>query len=167
MCHNLYSGDWVLPWDGNRIHARYPKIYGIPQAGPDHANRTGTFDNLTYLRRSEAALPRSSFFIVWNSFDGTDPATGAQAYQKLAIVDNLNAFALMNHASIVTRETVAFSLPPTPVTPAPTPPAAPAPSTPSAPATSSSAGGGGGAPSGWFLAALALTALTRLRQRGR
>lgn len=165
MCHNLYSGDWVLPWDGNRIHARYPKIYGIPQAGPDHANRTGAFDNLTYLRRSEAALPRSSFFIVWNSFDGTDPATGIQAYQKLAIVDNVNATALMNHASIVTRETVAFSQPTTPVPPAPTTPVAPAPSTPSTPA--SSGGGGGGAPSGWFLATLALTALIRWRRRGR
>jgi mannan endo-1,4-beta-mannosidase len=168
MCHNLYSGDWVLPWDGNRIHARYPKIYGIPQAGPDHANRTGAFDNLTYLRRSEAALPRSSFFIVWNSFDGADPVTGTQAYQKIAIVDNLNASALMNHASIVTRETVAFSQPATPVPPAPATPAAPAPSMPSTPTTpSSSGGGGGGAPSGWFLAALALTALIRLRRRGR
>lgn len=110
MCHNLYDADWVLPWDANRIHARYPKIYGIPQAGPDHANRTGTFDNLTYLNRTEAALPRSSFFIVWNSFNGTDPVTGVSAYQRIAIVDNARATELMNHPSVFTRESLPASL---------------------------------------------------------
>lgn len=110
MCHNLYDADWVLPWDGNRIHARYPKIYGIPQAGPDHANRDGTFDNLIYLRRTEAALPRSSFFVVWNSFDGTDPTTGVNAYRHIAIVDNAHATELMNDASIFTRESLPAAL---------------------------------------------------------
>ena len=112
MCHNFYSADWVLPWDGNRIHARYPKIYGIPQAGPDHANRTGTWDNLTYITRTEAGIPRSSFFIVWNSFDGTDPVTGVPAYRHIGIVDNANAPALMNHPGIVTRDTVPFGATP-------------------------------------------------------
>lgn len=164
MCHNLYSGDWVLPWDANRIHARYPKIYGIPQAGPDHANRTGAFDNLTYLRRTEAALPRSSFFIAWNSFNGTDPVTGAQSYQRLAIVDNQNASALMNHPSVVTRESVNFNqatAPATPATPAPVTPSAP-----SIPSPTSGGGGGGGAPSGWFLAVLSCATLVRLRRLG-
>lgn len=174
MCHNLYSGDWVLPWDANRVHARYPKIYGVPQAGPDHANRTGAFDNLIYLNRTKAALPRSSFFITWNSFDGTDPVTGAQSYQKIAIVDNLNASALMNDGSVVTRETVSFSTPPpsTPTTPTtPTTPATPAtPVAPSAPVASgggSGGGGGGGAPTAWFVTTIAaLGVLRRLRRRG-
>ncbi len=165
MCHNLYSGTWVLPWDGNRIHARYPKIYGIPQAGPDHANRTGQWDNLTYLTRSEAGLPRSSFFIVWNSFTGTDPATGLTGVQQIGVADNLNANALMNSPSIVTRETVSFTAPVVPVTPVTPAPAAPAPASPATPAASSSSGGGGGAPSPWFLAVLSLAALVRLRSR--
>jgi len=169
MCHNLYSGDWVLPWDGNRIHARYPKIYGIPQAGPDHLNRTGSFDNLIYLRRTEAALPRSSFFIVWNSFDGTDRMTGVQSYQRLAIIDNLNASPLMNHPSIITRDTVNFA-PPTPPAPAPPPPRLRPhpPQRPQAPRrspASSGGGGGGGAPSGWFLAAMSLVTLVRFLGR--
>lgn len=169
MCHNLYSGDWVLPWDGNRIHAQYPKIYGIPQAGPDHANRTGFFDNLIYLNRSKAALPRSSFFIVWNSFNGTDPATGVSSEQRIAIVDNKNAGILMNHAEIVTRDTVAWaatvtppSIPPSPTSPTQSPPSNP--TTPAAPSSTpgnSGGGGGGGAASPWFLAALSVSALIR------
>lgn len=119
MCHNLYDADWVLPWDANRIHARYPKIYGVPQAGPDKATRTGTFDNLTYLVRTEAAFPRSSFIVVWNSFTGADPVTGASVDLKVGIVDNVNASALMNHPSIVTRDTVQFSVTPPPSAPSP------------------------------------------------
>jgi hypothetical protein len=103
MGHNLYSDDWVLAWEANAIYARYPKVYGIPQAGPGRVLRDGTFNNLIYPTQSAALLPRSSFFIAWNSFAGTDPATQVQSVQKFAIVDNTNARALMDHPAVVTR----------------------------------------------------------------
>jgi mannan endo-1,4-beta-mannosidase len=107
MGHNLYSNTWELDWDANALFARYPKVYGIPQAGPGRTGRDGTFDNLIYAERSAAALPRSSFFIVWNSFMGADPVTGKASLQRLGIVDNRHAFELMHHPSIVTRELLA------------------------------------------------------------
>jgi hypothetical protein len=57
--HNLYDGDWVLPFDANKIYARYPKIYAVPQAGPDktYPNRAGGFDNLIY-RNQLSRKPR-------------------------------------------------------------------------------------------------------------
>ncbi|MGE0043978.1 MAG: glycosyl hydrolase, partial [Vicinamibacterales bacterium] len=94
--HNLYSATWVLRFDANEVYRRYPKVYGVPQAGPDHSLRDGTFDNLTYVVQSEARLPRSSFFIAWNDF-GTP-------LQLLSIVGNANAAALMHHPAVVTRE---------------------------------------------------------------
>ena len=102
MGHNLYSNDWVLGWDSSTVFDRYPKVFGIPQAGPGLTARDGTFDNLIYVERSEAALRRSSFFIVWNSFSSTDPKTGKPNPQRLGIVDNRNAFELMNHPSVIT-----------------------------------------------------------------
>ena len=99
MSHNLYSETWDLPFDSNEVYSRYPKIYGIPQAGPDKASRGGDFDNLTYVRQTEARLPRSSFFVVWNSFTGS---TGIPQY--VAIVDNLNATSLMTDPAIITRD---------------------------------------------------------------
>ncbi len=108
--HNLYSNSWVLAWDSNAVFARHPKVFGIPQAGPGRLPRDGTFDNLTYVARSEAALPRSSFFVVWNSFMGTEPETGKQRPIRVGIFDNLNAFELMTHPSIVTRESLPASL---------------------------------------------------------
>jgi len=166
FCHNLYDADWVLPFDSHRLYSRFPKIFGVPQAGPDHANRDGTFNNLVYLQQSEAAMPRSSFFVVWNSFTGADLTTGLNSVQKIGLVDNVNAIALMNSASIVTRDTVSFSAPVVPVTPVTPAPATPAPATPATPASpAAGGGGGGGAPSPWFLAALSLAALARLRSR--
>jgi hypothetical protein len=109
MSHNFYRGTWVPEFEANEVYRRYPKVYGIPQAGPDHANRDGTFNNLTYVTQSAAALPRSSFLVVWNSFVGTDPATNLTAYRNVAIVDNANATALMNHPEIVTRESIPAS----------------------------------------------------------
>ncbi|MCF7687337.1 MAG: immunoglobulin domain-containing protein [Cephaloticoccus sp.] len=121
--HNLYDVDWVLDFDSDRVYARFPKVFGVPQAGPDHGTRTGTFDNLIYLQRSEAALPRSSFFVVWNSFQ-TDhpPAPAVPGVQKIGIVDNVNASALMSATGIVNRELLppelfGASAPPPPVTP--------------------------------------------------
>ncbi|MDO8273239.1 MAG: glycosyl hydrolase [Gammaproteobacteria bacterium] len=111
MSHNLYSETWDLPFDSNEVYSRYPKIYGIPQAGPDKASRSGDFDNLIYVRQTEARLPRSSFFVVWNSFTG---GTGVPQY--VAIVDNLNATSLMADPAIVTRDELAalitFTQPP-------------------------------------------------------
>jgi mannan endo-1,4-beta-mannosidase len=108
--HNLYSNTWELGWHANALFARYPKVYGIPQAGPGRTGRDGTFDNLIYAGRSEAVLTRSSFFIVWNSFMGTDATTGKASLQRLGIVDNLHAYELMNHPSMVTRESLAAGI---------------------------------------------------------
>ena len=129
MAHNLYDADWVLSWDANKVYARYPKIYAVPQAGPALAYpwRTGIFDNLTYPTQIAARFPRLSFFIVWNSFSGnqdddnnpaTDPlnddpvpATPDDPLQHHSIIDNLNATALLTHFRIITRDELAW-LPP-------------------------------------------------------
>lgn len=124
--HNLYDGDWILPFDADKIYARYPKIYAVPQAGPDktYPNRTGTFDNLIYRDQISARYRRNSFFIVWNSFGGKldddnnpatpeandDPITGTldDTHQHLAIIDNQNAAALLADTRVITRDELAW-----------------------------------------------------------
>jgi hypothetical protein len=124
--HNLYDGDWILPFDSNKVYARHPKIYGVPQAGPDKAwpNRTGAFDNLTYRDQIVARYPRSSFFIVWNSLsshldddndpstpssnDDPDPGTPDDPFQHIAIIDNRNADVLLGDTRIVTRDELSW-----------------------------------------------------------
>jgi len=120
--HNLYDGDWILPFDANKVYARYPKIYGVPQAGPDKTwpHRAGQFDNLVYSTQISGRYPRNSFFIVWNdipshldddndpltiaSNDDPDPSTTDDPVQHLAIISNLNAAALLADSRIVTRD---------------------------------------------------------------
>jgi hypothetical protein len=124
--HNLYDGDWILPFDADKIYARHPKIYAVPQAGPDkiYPNRTGAFDNLIYRDQINARYPRISFFIVWNSFPGNldddnnpatpyandDPITDTpdDTHQHLAIIDNQNAAELLADTRIITRDELAW-----------------------------------------------------------
>jgi len=120
--HNLYDGDWILPFDANKIYARHPKIYAVPQAGPDRAwpNRTGAFDNRIYRDQIVARYMRNSFFIVWNSQtshldddnnpatppdnDDPDPTTTDDPFQHIAIINNQNSNALLADARIITRD---------------------------------------------------------------
>ena len=132
MSHNLYDEDWVLPFDANKIYARYPKIYGVPQAGPGKAYpaRTGAFNNMIYADQIAARYPRMSFFIVWNSFGGNldddndpltdwlnddpDPLTLDDTHQHLAIFDNLNPVGLMNDARVISRDELRWRPPSNP-----------------------------------------------------
>lgn len=124
MTHNLYDDDWVLDWDANKIYSRYPKIYGVPQAGPGKAtpaSRDGSFENTNYINQIAARYQRASFFIVWNSFtshddddnnpmtpssnDDADPmTTDTPTYKHLSIVDNAHPDQLMTDARVITRE---------------------------------------------------------------
>lgn len=124
--HNLYDGDWILPFDANKIYARHPKIYAVPQAGPDKVwpNRTGVFDNRIYANQIAERYPRNSLFICWDSFsnnqdddndpntpssnDDPDPTTPDDPYQHLAIIDNQFAGALLADPRITTRDELAW-----------------------------------------------------------
>jgi hypothetical protein len=128
MSHNLYDDDWVLPWDANKIYSRYPKIYGVPQAGPGKdtpTSRDGHFDNMNYITQITARYPRMSFFIVWDSFtshddDDNDPNTPSNnddadpltpdtpTYKNLAIIDSTNPDQLMTDSRVVTRDELAW-----------------------------------------------------------
>ena len=134
MAHNLYDNDWVLPWDANKVYSRYPKIYGIPQAGPGKtlpSARDGSFDNTIYITQIAARYPRASFFIVWDSFyshdndDGDNdpndiadddgvPGTDTTTYKHLSIIDNLNPDDLMTAARVITRDELRWRAPANP-----------------------------------------------------
>lgn len=110
MSHNLYDDDWVLPFDANKVYSRFPKIYGVPQAGPGKGtptSRDGHFDNMNYLTQIALRYPRMSFFIVWNSFYTNGYAT----YHKLAILDSTNPDLLMTDSRAITRDELRW-LPP-------------------------------------------------------
>jgi hypothetical protein len=107
MAHNLYYDDWVLPWDANKIYSRYPKIYGVPQAGPGKStptSRDGHFDNMNYITEIAARYPRMSFFIVWNSFTTNGGATN----NKIAIIDSMHPDQLMTDPRVITRDELAW-----------------------------------------------------------
>jgi hypothetical protein len=113
MSHNLYDDDGVLPFDANKVYARYPKIYGVPQAGPGKSlptSRDGSFDNMTYITQIAARYPRMSFFIVWNSFT----TGGGSTYNHLAIIDNRNPDLLMTDSRVLTRDEVRWRPPANP-----------------------------------------------------
>ena len=98
MGHNLYDDDWILTHDLDRLYRRYPKIYAVPQAGPSQ-NAGVKIDNLLILQRIEAAFPRLSFYIPWNTFPS---GTNSSVYN--AIISNDNYGQLMTHAHIITRD---------------------------------------------------------------
>lgn len=103
MAHNLYDDDWVLPFEANKLYSRYPKIYGVPQAGPGQTlptSRDGSFDNMTYITQIAARYPRMSFFIAWNSFT----TNGGASTEHLAIIDNTHPDQLMTDSRVVTRD---------------------------------------------------------------
>jgi Glycosyl hydrolase family 26 len=107
MAHNLYDDDWILPFDANKIYSRYPKIYGVPQAGPGKDqpdSRDGHFDNMTYITQIALRYPRMSFFIVWNSFF----TNGGATHHKIAITDSTNPSSLMSDTRVVTRDELAW-----------------------------------------------------------
>lgn len=109
MSHNLYDDYWVLPHDLNAVYRNYPKIYGVPQAGSGKStstSRDGHFDNLIYLDRIEAAFPRMSFFVAWDTFQ-----TSSTGLNKLSIVDCYHAYELMNDPRAITLETLAWKTP--------------------------------------------------------
>ena len=124
--HNLYDGDWALRFNANKLYARHPKIYAVPQAGPDKIwpNRAGMWDNRIYANQISSLYPRNSFFIVWNSFNGhldddsnpdtpvnnDDPNPGAldNPLQHIGIIDNLFAAELLAHTRIITRDELAW-----------------------------------------------------------
>lgn len=131
--HNFYDDDWVLTWDANRLFARYPKVYCVPQAGPNAAARTHTFSNNIYLNRITAAFPRLSFVIPWNDFDSQDdddgvpgndsdddgvPGTDTPSHKYISILSNGaldgSAITFMNHARIITRDEVRWRPPTVP-----------------------------------------------------
>ncbi len=109
MSHNLYDDFWVLPHDLNAVYRNYPKIYGVPQAGSGKSSpnsRDGHFDNLIYLDRIEAAFPRMSFFITWDTFQA-----GSAGLNKLSIVDCTHALELMTDPRAITLETMTWKTP--------------------------------------------------------
>jgi len=134
MSHNLYDDDWVLPWDANKIYSRYPKIYGVPQAGPGKStptSRDGHFDTMNYITQIAARYPRLSFFIVWDSFtshddDDNDPFTPSNnddadpntpdtpTYKNLAIIDSTNPDQLMTDSRVITRDELGWRAPANP-----------------------------------------------------
>lgn len=124
MCHNLYDSDWVLPFDANAIYRRYPKVYGIPQAGPEDPERRipGAFSNMTYVNAivgPGARLPRASMFVAWNSFSSHDDDDGnpntpsgnddadastpdTPSLKRMAIIDCADPAAMMTNTAIIT-----------------------------------------------------------------
>lgn len=113
MSHNLYDDAWILPFDANKVYARYPKIYGVPQAGPGKSlptSRDGSFDNMTYITQIAARYPRMSFFIVWNSFT----TGGGSTYNHLAIIDNANPDRLISDSRVLTRDELRWRPPANP-----------------------------------------------------
>ena len=110
MCHNLYDDDWDLPFDANKVYSKYPKIYGVPQAGPGKDkpdSRDGHFDNMNYLNQISARYPRMSFFIVWNSIY----TNGGNTHSKIAIIESTHPEQLMINERAVTRDELRW-LPP-------------------------------------------------------
>jgi mannan endo-1,4-beta-mannosidase len=94
--HNLYDDDWVLAWDLDQVFRRYPKTYGIPQAGPDDV-LDGSWPTTVMIDTIRERFRRVSFFSAWSSFwNGFD--------HRMAIVDNQFASELMHDPWIVTRE---------------------------------------------------------------
>ncbi len=135
--HNFYDDDWVLSWDANKLFARYPKVYCVPQAGPDPkgpAARANTFGNTVYLTRIPAAFPRLSFVIPWNDFDSQDdddnnPTTpdtnddgiagnDTPTHKHLSILScgapDGGAAIFMNSARIITRDKLRWRPPTAP-----------------------------------------------------
>lgn len=110
MCHNLYDDDWVLPFDANKIYSRYPKIYGVPQAGPGKDqpdSRDGHFSNMNYITQIAARYPRMSFFIPWNSFT----TNGGTVRNNIAIIDSADADDLMTDSRVITRDELRWQPP--------------------------------------------------------
>ncbi|MBI5800233.1 MAG: immunoglobulin domain-containing protein [Verrucomicrobia bacterium] len=98
--HNFYDDDWALPFRSDEIWSRSGKIFAVPQAGPSHLKRDGTFDNLTYLNGVTNTISRCAFFVPWNNI------TAGTNTNYLAVVDNVNASNLLAHPLVITRDEV-------------------------------------------------------------
>ncbi|PAW91549.1 MAG: hypothetical protein B9S33_00745 [Pedosphaera sp. Tous-C6FEB] len=116
--HNFYDDDWALPYRSDEIWSRSGKIFAVPQAGPSHQKRDGSFDNLTYLNGITNTIARCAFIAVWNNI-----AAGTNL-QLIAIADNLNASNLLAHPLAITRDEVNWQAE-LPVVAPPPPPALP------------------------------------------
>jgi len=114
--HNFYDDDWALPFRSDEIWSRSGKIFAVPQAGPSHQQRDGTFDNLTYLNGITNTIARCAFIAVWNNI-----AAGTNL-QLIAIADNMNASNLLAHPLAITRGEVDWQAELPAVTPPPPPP---------------------------------------------
>lgn len=109
--HNMYHPTFNLDFDANDLMSRYPKVYAVPQTGPedDPAYRSGAFSNMNYLYGTDGSSgfinrhPRMSYFSVWSSFTNG-------YYHHIAIVDNPGATAFMGHPYLVTRDELSSAL---------------------------------------------------------
>jgi mannan endo-1,4-beta-mannosidase len=105
---NNYDYDWVLPFELNQLGMRYPKVMAFPEAGnsiTSASNNGGNWDNLTYRNTLQSDYPRISYFTVYNSYTTWN---NGSVDVNLAIVDNLNATALMSDPLIRTLEEMPF-----------------------------------------------------------
>ena len=116
--HNFYDDDWALPYRSDEIWSRSGKIFAVPQAGPSHQKRDGSFDNLTYLNGITNTIARCAFIAVWNNI-----AAGTNLH-LIAIADNVSASNLLAHPLAITRDEVNWQAE-LPVVAPPPPPALP------------------------------------------
>ena len=102
MGHNLYDDDWVLPYDLEGVFRRYPKIYGIPQAGSATV-RDGTWDNRYMIEGIRAGLQRVSLFCTWNDF-----YTSGNVFNARSMVGQSFAAELLADPWVMTRDEIGW-----------------------------------------------------------
>lgn len=97
LAPTLYTKDLVIY--GYQELVETGKPLAMAEMGPDHEDNHGAFDNRTYINRISRSYTGISFWISWEDWDN---GNGTNTY--MSILNNENAYELMNHPEVITRE---------------------------------------------------------------
>jgi mannan endo-1,4-beta-mannosidase len=106
-----YADSLTFAGEGYNKLVATGKPFALTETGP-YPTRDGSWDNTNLINRIRSDYPKITFFLYWYSWTGN----------KVAMVDNRNASALLNDPWVITRDELDWRSEPTPTpTPSPTP----------------------------------------------
>ena len=103
---DVYSDSMTIIGRGYNKLVALGKPFALTEVGPEH-RRDGSFDNMITINAIRNRYPQTTYFLYWHSWTGN----------RVSIVDNRNARALLNDPWVITRDEIDWRS--EPVTPAP------------------------------------------------
>jgi hypothetical protein len=80
------------------------KPLAMAEYSPHHDDNYGNFNNLIYISRISSEYTGLAFWICWHDWSNGD---GTNTY--MSIINNENAYELMNHELVITRDELQLS----------------------------------------------------------